>query len=72
MTVYVCILWEQILCRTPLMQEDIYNMLVQKAVDEGYDVTKLHKTPQADPPPEDEHIPKDRAGFWWIKSIFGR
>lgn len=63
-------LW--ILCRTPHMQEDIYNLLVQKAVDEGYDVSKLHKTPQTDPPPEDEHIPKDRVGFWWIKSIFGK
>jgi len=45
--------------------------MVQKAVDEGYDVSKLNKTPQADPPPEtDAHT--DTKGIGWIKSIFGR
>ncbi|KMT03574.1 hypothetical protein BVRB_8g192500 [Beta vulgaris subsp. vulgaris] len=63
-------LW--ILCRTPHMEESIYNDLVQKAVEEGYDVSKLHKTPQADPPPEGDEGPKDTGGIWWIKSILGK
>lgn len=64
-------LFSQILSRTPRLDEEIYNMLVQKAVEEGYDVTKLHKTPQADPPPEADG-PKDTKGIWWLKSILGR
>ncbi|CAO2841379.1 unnamed protein product [Amaranthus hypochondriacus] len=63
-------LW--ILSRTPHLDEDIYNQLLEKAKEEGYDINKLHKTPQADPPPEGEDSPKDTKGFWWIKSIFGR
>ncbi|KAK6944383.1 Lipocalin/cytosolic fatty-acid binding domain [Dillenia turbinata] len=62
-------LW--ILCRQTHLDEEIYNQLVQRAKDEGYDVSKLHKTPQSDPPPEGEG-PKDTKGIWWIKSIFGR
>ncbi|XWS17765.1 hypothetical protein CRYUN_Cryun33cG0095800 [Craigia yunnanensis] len=62
-------LW--ILCRQTHMDDEIYNQLVQKAKDEGYDVSKLHKTPQSDPPPEGEDTPKDK-GIWWIKSIFGK
>ena len=54
------------------MDDEIYNQLVQKANDEGYDVSKLHKTPQSDPPPEGEDTPKDNKGIWWIKSIFGK
>ena len=53
------------------MDDEIYNQLVQKAKDESYDVNKLHKTPQSDPPPG-EDIPKDTKGIWWIKSIFGK
>jgi len=53
------------------LDEEIYQQLVQRAKDEGYDVSKLHKTPQSDPPPEGEG-PKDTTGFWWIKSIFGK
>ncbi|XP_022750225.1 temperature-induced lipocalin-1-like [Durio zibethinus] len=63
-------LW--ILCRQTQMDDEIYNRLVQKAKDEGYDVSKLHKNPQSDPPPEGEDTPKDTKGIWWIKSIFGR
>ncbi|KAF9617601.1 hypothetical protein IFM89_037664 [Coptis chinensis] len=62
-------LW--ILCRQTRLDEDVYNQLLQKATDEGYDVKKLHKTPQAEPPPEGEG-PKDTKGVWWIKSIFGK
>lgn len=43
-------LW--ILSRQPHLDEAIYNQLVEKAKEEGYDVSKLHKTPQSDPPPE--------------------
>lgn len=34
------------------MEEETYKALVEKAVEEGYDVSKLHKTPQSDTPPE--------------------
>lgn len=54
------------------MDEEVYNQLVQKAIDEGYDVKKLHKTPQADPPPESDKGPNDTKGIWWIKSLFGK
>lgn len=63
-------LW--VLCRKTHMDEEIYNKLVEKAKEEGYDVSKLHKTPQADPPPESDDGPKDTKGIWWFKSIFGR
>ncbi|KAG5564105.1 hypothetical protein RHGRI_000325 [Rhododendron griersonianum] len=46
--------------------------LVQKAKEEGYDVSKLHKTEHTNPPPEGEEGPKDTKGIWWIKSIFGK
>ncbi|KAK3430295.1 hypothetical protein EUGRSUZ_E01829 [Eucalyptus grandis] len=42
-----------------------------KAEEEGYDVSKFHKTPHSDSPPEEEG-PKDTKGVWWIKSILGR
>nr|ABB02402.1 temperature-induced lipocalin [Gossypium arboreum] len=62
-------LW--VLCRQTHMDDEIYNQLVQKAKDEGYDVSKLHKTPQSDPPPEGDDTPKDAKGIWWIKSLLG-
>ncbi|TYJ32716.1 hypothetical protein E1A91_A05G054300v1 [Gossypium mustelinum] len=62
-------LW--VLCRQTHMDDEIYNQLVQKAKDEGYDVSKLHKTPQSDPPPEGDDTPKDTKGIWWIKSLLG-
>lgn len=62
-------LW--ILCRQTHLDDEIYNQLVEKAKEEGYDVSKLHKTPQSEPPPEEEG-PKDTKGIWWIKSIFGK
>ncbi|XP_056858574.1 temperature-induced lipocalin-1-like isoform X1 [Raphanus sativus] len=43
-------LW--ILSRTAHVEEETYKALVEKAVEEGYDVSKLHKTPQSDTPPE--------------------
>eukprot|EP00258_Populus_trichocarpa_P013787 XP_002325147.3 temperature-induced lipocalin-1 isoform X1 [Populus trichocarpa] len=62
-------LW--ILCRKTHMEDEIYNQLVEKAKEEGYDVEKLHKTPQTDPPPEEEG-PKDTKGIWWFQSILGK
>ncbi|KAL1817693.1 hypothetical protein ACET3Z_020267 [Daucus carota] len=62
-------LW--ILCRDTHLDEEVYNRLVQRAEAEGYDVSKLHKTPQADPPPASEEKPTD-TGVWWIKSLFGK
>ena len=64
--------WFQILSRQPRLDEDVYNQLVERAKNEGYDVSKLHKTPQTDPPPESEEAPKDTKGIWWIKSILGK
>ncbi|KAK3206914.1 hypothetical protein Dsin_020960 [Dipteronia sinensis] len=63
-------LW--ILSRKPHLDEEIYNQLVEKAKSEGYDVSKLHKTPQSDTPPEVESATQDTKGIWWIKSIFGK
>ncbi|KAM7508311.1 hypothetical protein LguiA_018764 [Lonicera macranthoides] len=63
-------LW--ILSRQTHLDEEIYNQLVEKAKEQGYDVSKLHKTPQTDPPPESDDAPKDTKGIWWIKSIFGK
>ncbi|KAI3513857.1 hypothetical protein L1887_12064 [Cichorium endivia] len=63
-------LW--ILCRQTHIDDETYNQLVQKAIDEGYDVNKLKKTPQADPPPESTDAPADTKGIWWLKSIFGK
>ncbi|KAF7806505.1 temperature-induced lipocalin-1 [Senna tora] len=62
-------LW--ILCRSTHLDEEIYNQLVERAKKEGYDVSKLHKTPQSDPPPEGEG-PQDTKGIWWFKSILGK
>ncbi|KAJ1379769.1 Lipocalin/cytosolic fatty-acid binding domain [Sesbania bispinosa] len=53
------------------LDDETYNELVQKAKDEGYDVSKLHKTPQSDPPPEQEG-PQDTKGIWWFKSLLGK
>ncbi|KAM0939129.1 putative zeaxanthin epoxidase [Dioscorea sansibarensis] len=63
-------LW--ILSRKTHIDEEVYNQLVEKAKEEGYDVSKLHKTPQADSPPESETGPNDTKGIWWIKSLFGK
>ncbi|CDP10202.1 unnamed protein product [Coffea canephora] len=63
-------LW--ILSRKTHLEDEIYNQLVQKAVEEGYDVSKLHKTPQHDPPPESDGASTDNKGIWWIKSLFGK
>ena len=66
------VVFPQILCRQTHLDEEIYNQLLQKATDEGYDVSKLHKTPQSDPPPSGEEGPKDTKGFWYFKSLFGK
>ncbi|KAK3435667.1 hypothetical protein EUGRSUZ_C00377, partial [Eucalyptus grandis] len=43
------LLW--IISRKSHIDDKIYNQLVQKAADEGFDVSKLHKTPQSKTPP---------------------
>lgn len=58
--------------RTAHMEEETYKQLVDKAVEEGYDVNKLHKTPQSDTPPESDTAPDDTKGIWWFKSLFGK
>ncbi|KAJ6849815.1 uncharacterized protein M6B38_266985 [Iris pallida] len=63
-------LW--ILCRQTQMDEETYNRLVEKAKEYGYDVHKLKKTPQIEPPPEGDEGPKDTKGIWWLKSPLGK
>lgn len=62
-------LW--ILCRQAQMDEGVYNELVERAKEEGYDVSKLRRTAHPDPPPESQETPRD-GGLWWIKSLFGK
>ncbi|CAL0330439.1 unnamed protein product [Lupinus luteus] len=62
-------LW--ILSRRSHLNKEIYDDLVKKAKEEGYDVSKLHKTPQSDTPPNEEG-PVDTKGVWWFKSLFGK
>ncbi|KAF7154632.1 hypothetical protein RHSIM_Rhsim01G0043700 [Rhododendron simsii] len=45
------------------LDEEIYNQLVQKAKEEGFDVSKLHKTEHTNPPPEGEEGPKNTKGI---------
>ncbi|XP_028108766.1 uncharacterized protein LOC114307570 [Camellia sinensis] len=61
-----------ILCRENHLDEETYNQLVEKAKEEGYDVSKLKKTQHTNPPPEGEEGPKDTKGVWWIKSMLGK
>ncbi|KAG0474991.1 hypothetical protein HPP92_014677 [Vanilla planifolia] len=63
-------LW--ILCRQTHIDDETYNLLLEKAKEEGYDVTKLHRTPQEDPPPESNQSNTDKKGIWWIKSLVGK
>ncbi|KAK7388346.1 hypothetical protein VNO78_23161 [Psophocarpus tetragonolobus] len=44
------------------LDDETYNQLVQKAKDEGYDVSKLHKTPHTHSPTE-EQAPQDTPFF---------
>ncbi|KAJ9548640.1 hypothetical protein OSB04_021183 [Centaurea solstitialis] len=62
----------KILSRRNHIDEKIYNQMVEKAKEQGYDVSKLKKTMQTDPPPETDAAPADTKGIWWIKSIFGK
>lgn len=54
------------------MDDDTYNQLVEKAKEEGYDVSELKKTPQLDPPPEGDQSPNDTKGIWWFRSLLGK
>uniref|UniRef100_A0A0D6R1J4 Lipocalin/cytosolic fatty-acid binding domain-containing protein n=1 Tax=Araucaria cunninghamii TaxID=56994 RepID=A0A0D6R1J4_ARACU len=61
-------LW--VLSRQPQLDEEIYNRLLEKAQEQGYDVGRLRKTSQTGVPDETE-APKDK-GFWWIKALVGK
>ncbi|KAL8502544.1 hypothetical protein ACS0TY_021616 [Phlomoides rotata] len=67
-------LW--ILSRQSHIDEEVYNELVEKAKEEGYDVSKLRRTAHSDtpppPPPEGDGSKEDTKGIWWIKSLFGK
>jgi len=60
-------LW--VLSRQKQLDEGIYNRLLEHAQQEGYDVSRLHKTTQNDDP--ETEAPKDK-GFWWIKALLGK
>lgn len=65
----------QVLCRTPEMSQEIYKELLEHATNEGYDVSKVHKTEQIPGVGEGEGEDEkdtDRAGVWWVKSLFGK
>lgn len=62
----------QILSRSTQLDDEVYNQLVEKAKEVGYDVGKLHKTPQIEPPPEAAESPNDKVGLWWFKSLIGK
>ncbi|KAF8033783.1 hypothetical protein BT93_C0136 [Corymbia citriodora subsp. variegata] len=61
-------LW--MLSRRNQLDDEVYNKLVQKAEEEGYDVSKLHKTPHSSTTPAEG--PTDTKGVWWIKSVLGK
>ncbi|CAM8983964.1 unnamed protein product [Rhodiola kirilowii] len=63
-------LW--ILCRENNMDDEIYNKMLEKATEEGYDVSKLEKTVHTNPPPKSEEGPKDTKGIWFFSSLFGK
>lgn len=60
------------MCRENHLDDEIYNQLVEKAKEQGYDVTKLKKTIHTNPPPETEDAPADTKGVWYFKSLFGK
>lgn len=65
----------QVLSRTPELSDEIYNQLLEHATNEGYDVSKLHKTQQIPEIGEEgtsNSENTDRAGVWWLKSLFGK
>ena len=62
----------QVLSRTKEMSEEIYKEILEHATNEGYDVSKLHKTVQNPGVEEGEDGDTDRAGVWWVKSLFGK
>eukprot|EP00246_Nothoceros_aenigmaticus_P001959 TRINITY_DN12632_c0_g1_i1.p2 TRINITY_DN12632_c0_g1~~TRINITY_DN12632_c0_g1_i1.p2 ORF type:complete len:194 (+),score=19.90 TRINITY_DN12632_c0_g1_i1:308-889(+) len=64
-------LW--ILCREPHLSDDTYERLLEMAVSQGYDVSKMHKT--AHPEGGEEHEEgkgDDKHGTWWFKSMLGK
>jgi apolipoprotein D and lipocalin family protein len=59
------------LSRKPVINEEDYNFLLEKAKEHGYDVSKLKRTQQSESIPEPDEAPNDK-GIWWIKSLFGK
>lgn len=66
------VVWLQILSRKSHVDDETYNMLMEKTQDQGYDVSKLHKTQHSDTPPGDDESLQDTKGIWWLKSLFGK
>ncbi|GLJ08233.1 hypothetical protein SUGI_0084570 [Cryptomeria japonica] len=60
-------LW--ILSREPELDEEIYNQLLDKAREQGYNVDLLHKTTHTQIP--EEETPQDK-GVWWFKALLGK
>lgn len=67
----------QVLSRTQELSEEIYKELLEHAMNEGYDVSKLQKTAQIPGVGEGDnssssHEKSDKTGVWWLKSLFGK
>jgi apolipoprotein D and lipocalin family protein len=63
-------LW--VLSRTPELSDEIYNKLLEKATSQGYDVSKLHKTPQPEGVATEDEGNEDKKGLWWLKAAVGK
>jgi apolipoprotein D and lipocalin family protein len=67
-------LW--ILSRTTELSDDVYKELVEQAKNEGYDVSKIHRTTHVEgiggEDTDDKSTPSDRVGLWWLKSLVGK
>lgn len=63
-------LW--VLSRTTELSDEIYNKLLEKATSDGYDVSKLEKTPQPEGVATEAEASTDKKGWWWLKAAAGK
>jgi apolipoprotein D and lipocalin family protein len=62
----------QVLSRTPELSDEIYNQLLETAKSQGYDVSKLKKTPQPEGVATEDEDKTDKKGWWWLKAAVGK
>ncbi|KAH7423573.1 hypothetical protein KP509_12G061900 [Ceratopteris richardii] len=64
-------LW--VLSRTPELNEEVYSQMIAHAEQEGYDISKLKKTPHDDAATmEASNKAENDKGTWWLKSVLGK